>query len=392
MKSLKYIVFGMSLMLTSCESVLDVTEKPDASERSSDYNILLKDQTGSMQALYGKDVVPGVQVFLKSVTLGTEYTLTSDENGILKLSDVISDKYVISAKRMMSREEMEQLTGTEADFYRLKNSSDGIVDLSADKKDTLEIYLDILDRNSPLVISEIYACGPTGSGLYFHDKYVEIYNQSDSVVYLDGLIIADVWSNPKMGINFIDDPEYIHSKRVWKFPGNGSDCPIQPGESVVCAEDGIDHRINAPNSVDLSSARFEFYKDDAPDIDNAGVANMIKIYQPTSEADWLISGESGALCLVSMDEDSLKWYDDHLLIPYANILDGAEYIADLTDVQYKRLNSVIDASFTGGIIFYTGKSMERKTTTESGKVILKDDNNSLLDFTVLEKPTPGYQH
>jgi len=381
-----------AVTLVSCESILDVSDKPDVNERSVDFRIQLKDQTGNMDKLYGNSNVPGVSVILKSVSLAAEYTVTSDENGVVTMSGILSDKYTVSAVRRMSGKEMEELTGTSNDYYQLMNSNVGIIDLSADIKDTVTVYLDNLVEQSPLVFSEVYAAGPTDAGLYIHDKFVEIYNQSDTVQYLDGLIIADIWANPKMGINFIDDPTYIHTKKVWKFPGSGHDCPIQPGQYIVCATDAIDHRINAPTSIDLSHADYEFYKDDAPDVDNPAVPNMIKLFQAQSEVDFTLNGKDGAVCLIRMNSDSLQYYDNHVIIPYSCILDGMEYISDLTQVQYKRLNSKIDASFSGGFEYYTGKSMERKTVERMGKTYLKDDNNSLLDFTVLTHPTPGYHY
>ena len=393
MKKIKLLIsIVLIINLVSCESVIDQQDKPVYKERSADFKVLLKDKTGSMMEIYGNDIVNNVEVIFKSVSLGTKYVIKSDENGVVTLSDVISDTYLVSAIRYMTEDEMEILTGEKLDFYRLMNSSLGVVDLSADFKDTAEVYLDNLILESPLVISEIYACGPPGSGLYFHDKYVEIFNQSDSTIYLDGFIIADVWSNPSIGINFINDPAGIHSKRIWKFPGNGKDYTIKPQQFIVCAEDAIDHRVNAPASIDLSHADFEFYKDDAPDIDNPNVPNMIKIYSPFTEVDWLIGGRRGALTIVQMDEDSIKTYDNHFLIPYKNILDGAEYVADLTDYDYKIMNPRIDAGFTGGIEFYTGKSMERIAVLRNGKYILKDDNNSSLDFQVIEHPTPEFHY
>ena len=118
-----------------------------------------------------------------------------------------------------------------------------IINLRADNKEIIKLPLDRIILNSPLVISEISACGPPGAGLYYHDKYVEVYNQSDSVVYLDGIIVAVVYASSYLGLNYVDDPEFVHSKNVWKFPGSGTDFPIQPGEFKVCAEDAIDHRI-----------------------------------------------------------------------------------------------------------------------------------------------------
>jgi hypothetical protein len=393
MKAVKVLlILFVSLTLLSCESVLDIAGKPDSNERSVAFNILLRDQTGNMEKLYGSDNVSGVSVILRSITLSTEYTISSDEHGVCTLSDVVSDKYIISAARTMSSDEMKTLTGEKKDYYKLMNSNVGIIDLSADIKDTVLVYLDNLVLESPLLISEVYAGGPSGSGLYIHDKFVELYNQSDSVMYLDGLIIADIWANPKMGTNFRDDPVYMHTKKVWKFPGSGTDYPIQPGQFIYCATDAIDHRINAPNSIDLTGADFEFYKDDAPDIDNPNVTNMIKIFQAVSEVDWTINGKDGALCLIRMDSDSIKYYDNHVIIPLSCVIDGMEYISDLTEVQYKRLSPVIDASFTGGFEYYLGKSMERIMFQRMDKNMLKDGNNSMLDFTVLDHPTPGYHY
>jgi hypothetical protein len=344
-----------------------------------------------MQKIYGDSSVGNASIVLKSNTLGLEYKLISDENGEILINNITSDQYIISALRLMSEDEMEVLTGQKLDFYKLVNSSSGVVDLRADNHENIEIAMDKLYLESALVISEIYACGPPGSGLYYHDKYIEIYNQSDSVAYLDGLLIAVVYASEYLGLNYVDDPEFVHSKSIWKFPGTGKDYPINPGQYRVSAEDAIDHRINAPNSVDLSNVSFEFYKDDAPDIDNPEIPNMIKIYQSAGN-DWLIGGKRNAIVLAQMDQDSLVWFDEQLLIPYKNILDGVEYLDDVTHLNEKTLNPRIDAGTTGGIQFYTGKTMERILIERNGKSMLKDDNNSSLDFKVYPHPSPEYHN
>ena len=192
-------------------------------------------------------------------------------------------------------------------------------------------------------------------------------------------------------MNYVDDPEFVHSKSLWKFPGSGTEYPIQPGEFKVCAEDAIDHRINADSSVDLSHVSFEFYKDDAPDIDNPQIPNMIRIYQDSGN-DWLIGGEQGAIVIAQVDEDSLQWYDDQKLIPYKYILDGVEYLDDITRLDKKRLSPIIDAGGTGGIQFYTGKTQERIPYFNGQRYLLKDDNNSSIDFKVYDHPSPEFHN
>ncbi len=391
---MKYIiVFLLGVLFWSgCDSVLNTESKPDQIERNTTFEIQIVDETGAAQILYGKNFVPGASVLLKSNTMGTEYNLISDSNGIVTLNGVISDLYLVSVNKQLTPQEMLQVTGKELAFRKLVNSSSGSIQLRADIKSGYQIKLDKIIAESPLVISEIYACGPPGAGLYFHDKYVELFNQSDSTIYLDGIMVAVVYSSSYLGLNYVDDPEYVHSKIVWIFPGEGNDYPMQPGDFVVCAEDAIDHTINADSSVDLSHVSFEFYKDDAPDLDIPDVPNMIKIYQVASHNDWLIGGEKGAIVIAKMNTDSLKWYDDQLLIPYEYILDGVEYIDDPTELDEKILNHSIDAGLTGGIQFYTGKTMERIPIMKNGKKVLKDDNNSSLDFKVYQHPTPEYHN
>ena len=69
-----------------------------------------------------------------------------------------------------------------------------------------------------------------------------------------------------------------------------------------------------------------------------------------------------------------------------------EYLDDPTRLNEKKLHESIDAGATGGIEFYTSKSMERILPLKNGKLILKDDDNSSLDFKVLDHPTPEYHH
>jgi len=385
------LVVVLLLTQNSCGNFLGVDSKPEKIEREIEFRLSFYDNSGFMQQLFSSPQVRGAVVTLKSNSLGTEYSFISDTLGMITVSGIPSDTYIISAQRSMSPEEMLSLTGTAATSVKLINKKTRIISLDAAAQNPSIITMDVTSGGSPLVISEIYACGPPGSGLYYHDKYIELYNQSDSVLYVDKLMIAVVYTNSNTGLHYRDDPEYVHSKNIWIFPGSGNEYPINPGQFILCAEDAIDHRMNAPNSVDLSHADFEFYKDDAPDIDNPAIANMIRIYQPSGN-DWLIAGETGALVVAKYPADSLQPFDDQFLIPYCSILDGVEYKIDPTRLDKKILNEGIDAGTTGGVQFYTGKSMERKMISNTLRILLKDENNSSVDFDIIQPPTPGKYH
>ncbi len=387
---LKYI--NIVLLLLSIAGInCNIEEMPVNEERSITYKLILQDNSGYMSTLYGSNMVRNAEIILRSKMQGKEYKIQADSNGTAEISGILSDDYLVTADRWMTADEMKIIEGVSRGDIKLTNVNNRIIRLSPGSGNEINILMERVIGSSPLVISEIYACGPPGAGLYYHDKYVEVYNQSDSILYLDSLMIAVVYVNSYLGIHYRDDPDYVHSKSIWIFPGTGSDYPIMPGQFVLCAEDAIDHRINAPNSVDLSAADFEFYKDDAPDVDNPAVPNMIKIYQDSGN-DWLIGGEKGSLIIARYPADSLKPYDDQFLIPYKSVLDGVEYMSDPTKLENKILNPSVDAGTTGGIQFYTGKSMERITAKSEDRRILKDDNNSSVDFQIIQPATPGEYH
>lgn len=385
-----FLLLGLIFMI-GCDSIID--NKPSAIERQNPFTIKLIDSTGTMQKVYGNNIVKGATVILKSNSLGKVYELTSDENGNVTLSGAISDKYIVSVVKKLTTDEVEKSTGQKnVQEHKLVNYSVGTLDLRADVNTVTEVCLDKIIVQSPLVISEIYACGPTGAGLYFHDKYIEIFNNSDEVQYLDGILVMDIYSNSSTGFSYVTDPDYVHSSSIWMFPGTGKTYPIQPGKFVVAAEDAIDHRINAPNSVDLSKVSFEFYKRDAPDVDNPNVPNMIKFYQEYGN-DWLIGGETDALVIAKVESSKdIIWYNDHYKVATKFVLDGVEYMSDPTRLNKKTLYGGIDAGATGGITFYTGKTMERIPIVKNNRLYLKDDNNSSLDFNVYSKPSPEYHN
>ncbi|MDP3830405.1 MAG: hypothetical protein Q8Q47_03990, partial [Ignavibacteriaceae bacterium] len=253
MKNLKSIILTavmlLSLFSIRCSNILGIDPKHEVTEREVNFQLVLKDNSGLMNSIYGTDFVRNATVTLKSNFLGEEYTFESDSNGVINVNKVISDVYLVTANRIITPEEMVIASGTAASNVKLTNKNNRIIELNASNNNLIVVEMEMIVGSSPLIISEIYASGPSGSGLYYHDKYVEIFNQTDSVLYLDGLIIAVVYYSGYLGLNFVDDPEYIHSKSIWSFPGNGTDYPVQPGQFILCAKDAIDHRINAPNSV-----------------------------------------------------------------------------------------------------------------------------------------------
>jgi hypothetical protein len=86
-------------------------------------------------------------------------------------------------------------------------------------------------------------------------------------------------------------------------------------------------------------------------------------------------------------------YDEfnRILLPKSSVIDGVEYRDNPAELYMKRIDESIDGGLTGGIPSYSSQSVERYIDRYvNERIILKDNNNSSLDFHVLKPPTPGF--
>jgi len=255
----------------------------------------------------------------------------------------------------------------------------------ADYQDTLTLYLgeslmDIeeisqsdtavwvyaqISTNPGIKINEIfYACFAGPIPFYFYDQYVELVNSGSDTLYLDGMIICRV--GPTMNI-----------QAIFQFPGTpltGCEHPILPGQIVLVAGDAYDHY-----SIDLSHADWEFYNSDEYNgFDNPEVPNLVNL-EVGAKADFGINLKADLVIIA--DGSDVEYTDG---IELNTIVDGVEYTDNLALI--KRCDPRIDKGRAGvGITPYSGQSIER---VRPGF----DTDNSSVDFIILSRPTPGYQH
>jgi len=205
-------------------------------------------------------------------------TATTDAAGSVEFEELLAGDYSISVIRVLTPEEVAQFPSEDADVNAFGGGRRA--DVSAPSAEvTLEA---VAGRRGSLVISELYVAYVQGtSGSYFTGDFIELYNNSDTTIYLAGKVIflGIVWLQdfqnergcPEME-KWREDPDGIWTRWVYAFPRTGN-VYLDPGEAVVVATDAIDHTAFYPQLLDLSDADFEFMG--PSDVDNPRVPNMI---------------------------------------------------------------------------------------------------------------------
>lgn len=230
------------------------------------------------------------------------------------------------------------------------------------------------------------------------------------MLYADGLVLADSKFLTVTKRDYTPDimKEAFAVEGMVQIPGTGTQYPVQPGASIVIAEQGINHKENNPNSLDLSKANFEnYYPPRVKDIDSPTVTNNINLYgilifNNRGNRSYVIARfpEGTATSTLRYDYEYevnvkgkiVKKTGSTLKIPNEWIVDAVNLS---TEKGFEWL--VTDTSLDSGYTYVTkdeedktryGKSVRRKVLSENnGKPIFKDTNNSTEDFEILTTPT-----
>jgi hypothetical protein len=296
----------------------------------------------------------------------------TDSDGFLRLDHLPSAIYSISVKAYHPQDHTIILVGAVRDL----NIGSGQISTPTITAKPVS--------SSGISINEIYCVGPVNNIFYFYDLFIELYNSSDSVKYVDGMQImrvsrTDASEVLQPGADWYNDGRMQGVTWIYKFPGRAGEknFPFYPKQFLVLSGDAIDHRKAVSNSIDLSHADWEFYNQYmAADIDNPNVPNLINM-QPDVGNKFLIRLTADIVAL-SSGVDSV-WTDG---IDISTIVDAVQYVPDATLI--KTIDDRLDRGLVMNPPRYSGKSMQRK---EPGM----DTNDGSLDWEILPFPTPGKQ-
>jgi len=347
----------------------------------------------------------GYQVTVTNSATGRSKSATTDSTGIVHLTveEGIYNIEVSGTKTLTTTVG----SGTAQQTYSRTVHIRGLVEKVRLIGDRVEqsVPLQLSQQGNGFVIKEIYYAGSMtpSNGTYYQDQFIEIYNNSDSVLYADGLTIVESNHISSYAVyEYTDYPNSLIAGALYTVPGDGTTYPVQPGKSLVIASLGINHKaVNANSPVDLSKADFEWY-DAGTDVDVPEVPNMIRAFC-YSNTIWLLHVKGyhayAIFKLTGSVDDFVKNNSVSVLTQSGNsvtrvriadslILDGVE-LGTAGIIGSKSLSSSIDLSFTYCDGSWTGKSVRRKILKwENGRAILQDTNNSASDFIPNATPKP----
>lgn len=393
-----------------------------------------------------KVAVKLVNVFSNKLNIAT-----TDAEGRVAFTNVSAGRYNIEATITIPKDLFNDRTGQSRDEDVVLSGSLTRIDINNKLDSALKLNVHV-GRIGGLVLKQIYYAGSnTANGAGFRDQFIEIYNNSNEVIYADSLYVAQLWGtntttpnlstglyvisgyltgqfnwNKSIGMpaNINATEDYVYAKSLYRIPGHGTQYPIKPGESIVIAQTAVNHKAPYSNNsggsinikdpsltVDLSNADFEVYLAPylsvplASDIDNPNVPDMIML--DYSGKDWLLDNPGRDAFAIFKTEDNIpsayKKYPDptatsisanttlYYQIPSNIIIDAVEIQPNVPASRVpKRLVGSLDAGFTfvpAGS--YSSQSIIRKTVKViAGRRVLMDTNNSINDFDYPDRPLP----
>ncbi len=332
-----------------------------------------------LQALWntsGNDSLPAYAPLAGAkVVLLSEYgsmVRSTDAAGRLVLDHLPAATYSISVRRVHPLDAGIQLVGSAVGVALRPGQA------SADTIVSRPI------SSTGIAINELYVAGPVNNMFFFYDQFIELYNASDSVRYLDGMLVSRMSGNNEglgSGADEGNDGDIDGVTYLFRFPGSpgGAEYPIRPGQFVLLAVDAVNHKSLFPNSYDLSGADWEFYNQFSPeDVDNPHVPNLINM-RSDKTTDFLINLTSDVILLAS-GRDTV-WSDG---VDISTVVDAVEYQSTPPPALQKTLDARIDRGVALSPPRYSGQSMQR---AEPGG----DSNDATLDFVIIPAATPGRQ-
>lgn len=271
-----------------------------------------------------------------------------------------------------------------------------------------------------LVFSEIFITGSLnakGTGCIY-DSYFRIHNNTDEVIYADGLALVES-ENTNGGMREIisDEAKPVNNfvvQTVYVIPGNGTEHPIAPGQSIKIADQGVNFTEQITPAMDNTVADFEWFDEvtvgTLRDVDT-DIPNLDKWFS-YSKTIWIPTQQcnrSYALVRFPAGMTREQFLADYALsyryintktgtemtasscyrIPNSWIIDGVN-LCPSSQYVVATLSPAVDMSFASiaydtAVTNRAGKMFARKVSgiSAAGNTIYLDTDDSANDFEIV---------
>lgn len=206
-------------------------------------------------------------------------TAPTNSSGVTTFDNLLEGQYTVAVDRFLTASERARLSPSDGDIALLAAGTS--VNVVAPSRGAIMQL--VASRRGSLVLSEFYNYTPIiANASYPWSNYFEVYNNSDTTIYLDGMLVfrdgihAQWPIDPCATVNAAVrlDPNGIWASAIWAFPGTGHEHPLSPGQAAVVATDALDHRTSG--GVDLTLAQFEMIGSSA-DANNPASLDMVRL-------------------------------------------------------------------------------------------------------------------
>lgn len=404
----KKILMSITLLLTVCFSFVscsDDKDDPQTLETSAKINI---EMPMNIQVKDFKNAL----VLLTNKTTKTVYSVkefSKTEKGYTaEIKNIPVGTYSVLAQGILTYEAGGKEVSIEV------NTTNENVQLVENNSNQINLLLNVTTGKEGFVISEFFFRGtqtPKGKP-YFADQYIKITNNTSKLMYADSLVIMESAFTNGVKRKYIKDyrNEGFAAGAIYMIPGRGKDVPVKPGETLLLALNGNNHKSVNANSFDLSKADFEFYDistNNYKDEQNANVKDLERIF--TTSASILVLNMKGnkAYAIGKIQgtiQDFLK--NNNYDAQYNNNVNGklmtqkayflpSAWIIDAVNVDIKDNPhdwNIIPVSMDKGFTYCNDNAKDKSgigtavvRKMKNGKYV--DTNNSTEDFIPKAAPT-----
>lgn len=352
----------------------------------------------------------GIEVTLVNTTDNVKKTANTDATGKTIFENIPSGTYNVSVSHKVAA----ALT---------LNDSKTDVSLLPDQMRTISLALSGTPTKNDFIIKEIYSFGAKDYNVGLKCQFMEIYNNTDQVLYADGLYFAELagstGSSQNDKILGLSIGEYVYATDVAQIPGTGTEYPVQPGKGMVIALNAMNFKefyvegnkqgYTEADYIDLSNADFEIFSEkffeekgftsntyfdfNNPQVKDVNIIYMSSImnygwFKFNSYGSGMVLFRSSTSLdldnIVSDPESTSTTPPKYLKIKSDLVIDGMDILYNSESAKFKRIPKYIDAGFTyikeDGKPSYSGLSIHRKVEKiENERNILMDTNNSSND-------------